>query len=185
MGLLTVGHGRLDRSGLGSLLTGADVERLVDVRRYPGSRANPGVAREALAGWLPELGIGYRWEERLGGRRKAGGEGVDSWWRVEQFRAYAAHTRTTDFADAVEVLLDDARERTLAVMCSEALWWRCHRRLIADVAVLRYDVPVRHLMHDGRLPEHVVADGARLGEDGCVYWDGACGSSGRPLRGDP
>ena len=168
MALLTVGHGRLDRDGLGSLLASAGVGLLVDVRRYPGSRANPDVKRDALAEWLPELGIGYRWEERLGGRRRVDGESPDTWWRVEQFRAYAAHTRTAGFAEAMGQLLGE--RGTVAVMCSESVWWRCHRRLIADVAVLAYDVPVGHLMHDGRRREHVVADGARL-DDGAVYWD--------------
>ena len=168
MALLTVGHGRLDRDGLGSLLASAKVALLVDVRRYPGSRANPDVKRDALAEWLPELGIDYRWEERLGGRRRVDGESPDPWWRVEQFRGYAAHTRTTEFAEAIQELLED--NGPVAVMCSESVWWRCHRRLIADVAVLAYDVPVEHLMHDGRLREHVVADGARL-DEGAVYWD--------------
>lgn len=168
MALLTVGHGRLDRDGLGPLLASAGVERLVDVRRYPGSRTNPDVKREAPAEWLPELGIGYRWEERLGGRRRVDQDSSDPWWRVEQFRAYAAHTRTAEFAGAVEELLEDTG--TVAVMCSESLWWRCHRRLIADVAVLRYDVPVLHLMHDGRLREHEPAAGARVA-DGWLVWD--------------
>ena len=67
-GLVTVGHGRLDREALGALLSATGVERLVDVRRFPGSRSNPDVSRDALGRWLPEAGIGYRWEERLGGR---------------------------------------------------------------------------------------------------------------------
>jgi uncharacterized protein (DUF488 family) len=170
--LITLGHGRLDRDGLGSLLVGAGVDLLVDVRRYPGSRANPDVKREALEAWLPERGPGYRWDGRLGGRRRLDGDSPDPWWQVGQFRGYAAHTRTPEFAEAMSELLDEARGRTVAVMCSESVWWRCHRRLIADVAVLRYDVRVEHLMHDGRLREHAVASGARVGEDGCVYWDG-------------
>jgi uncharacterized protein (DUF488 family) len=173
MQLITVGHGRLGRDELGPLLRSAGVELLVDVRRYPGSRANPDVARDALVAWVPELGIGYRWEERLGGRRRVEGDGPDTWWRVEQFRAYAAHTRTAEFTAAAEELLEEAAKRRVAVMCSESVWWRCHRRLIADVAVLRYDVRVEHLMHDGRLREHAVADGARVGGDGCLYWDGS------------
>lgn len=169
MALLTVGHGRLDRGSLGSLLRSAEVELLVDVRRYPGSRTNPDVKREALAKWLPGLGIGYRWEERLGGRRRVDGGSPDTWWQVEQFRAYAAHTRTAEFAEAMKQLLGEPG--TTAVMCSESLWWRCHRRLIADVTVLRYDVPVLHLMHDGRLREHQPAAGARVA-DGAVVWNG-------------
>ena len=96
MPLLTVGHGPQDRVALGGRLAVAGVDRIVDVRRFPGSRNNPDVARESLEEWLPALGIGYRWDERLGGRRRLPpGEAVaDGWWTVAQFAAYAAHTRT-------------------------------------------------------------------------------------------
>src|SRR5688572_15735847 len=94
--LLTVGHGSLDRQGLGQVLTGADVHVLVDVRRFPGSRTNPDARSDELSRWLPDLGIDYRWEQRLGGRRRlpAGETSLDPWWTVPAFRAYAAHTRT-------------------------------------------------------------------------------------------
>jgi len=170
--LLTVGHGRLDEAALGSLLRGASVGLLVDVRRFPGSRANPAVGRDALAGWLPEAGVDYRWEERLGGRRlRPTGEDEDPWWQVDAFRAYAAHTRTDAFGAAMGELLPEVSARRVAVMCSESVWWRCHRRLIADVAVVAHQVDVRHLMHDGRLTEHRPAEGARLRSDGHVVWD--------------
>jgi uncharacterized protein (DUF488 family) len=172
--LLTVGHGRLDEEGLARLLRAAGVELLVDVRRFPGSRANPAVGRDALPQWLPAAGIGYRWEERLGGRRKlpAGDPGQDTWWQVEAFGAYAAHTRTGEFRAAMADLLADVERRQVAVMCSESVWWRCHRRVIADVAVLGHGLEVRHLMHDGRTPVHVPSEGARLRPDGCLVWDG-------------
>ena len=171
--MLTVGHGTDDRAALGARLQGAGVEVVVDVRRFPGSRSNPDVARDALAEWLPVAGIGYRWEERLGGRRRLPpGEPVaDGWWTVAQFAAYAAHTRTPEFAAALDEVLAEAADRTVAVMCSEYVWWRCHRRLIADVAVLARGVPVRHLMPDGRLVEHRPAEGALL-VDRLVRWPG-------------
>jgi uncharacterized protein (DUF488 family) len=171
--LLTVGHGRLDRAALDSLLAGAGVDLLVDVRRYPGSRANRDVTREALERWLPEAGIGYRWEPRLGGRRRlpANEESADRWWQVGQFAAYAAHTRTEEFAAALGELLAEADRSRTAVMCSEAVWWRCHRRLVADVAELTGRAAVEHLMHDGRTVPHPVAEGARLAPDGRVFWD--------------
>lgn len=173
MQLLTVGHGTDDRAALGARLAGAGVELVVDVRRFPGSRSNPDVARDALAAWLPEAGIGYRWEERLGGRRRLPpGEPVaDGWWTVAQFAAYAAWTRTPEFAAALDEVLAPAAERTVAVMCSEYVWWRCHRRLIADVAVLARGVAVHHLMPDGRFVEHRPAEGAVLA-DGLVRWPG-------------
>jgi uncharacterized protein (DUF488 family) len=174
MPLLTTGHGREDRDQLGARLSGAGVGLLVDVRRFPGSRNHPDVASEALAGWLPELGIGYRWEERLGGRRRLprGEPVVDDWWTVAQFAAYAAHTRTPGFTTALDGVLAEAAEQTVAVMCSESVWWRCHRRLIADVAVLARGVPVTHLMPGGRLAPHHPSEGAVV-ENGLVYWPAA------------
>jgi uncharacterized protein (DUF488 family) len=170
--LLTVGHGPDDRARLGARLTAAGLADLVDVRRFPGSRSNPDVARDALAGWLPALGIGYRWEERLGGRRRLPrGEPVaDAWWTVAQFAAYAAHTRTPEFTAALDEVLAAAGSAAVAVMCSESVWWRCHRRLIADVAVLARGVPVTHLMPDGRPAGHRPSAGAVVGGDGLVRW---------------
>ena len=172
MPLLTVGHGHDDRARLAARLTGAAVGLLIDVRRFPGSRSNPDVRREALEEWLPEAGIGYRWEERLGGRRRlpAGEPVADPWWTVAQFAAYAAHTRTPEFAAALDAVLAEAAGAAVAVMCSEGVWWRCHRRLIADVAVLARGVPVTHLMPDGRLADHRPSEGAVLGDDGLVRW---------------
>jgi uncharacterized protein (DUF488 family) len=171
MALLTVGHGPQGREALGDRLAGAGVVVLVDVRRFPGSRNNPDVARESLEEWLPALGVGYRWDERLGGRRRLPpGEPVeDGWWTVAQFAAYAAHTRTPEFVAALDDVLAAAATATVAVMCSESVWWRCHRRLIADVAVLGRGVPVSHLMPGGRLTPHRPSEGAVL-IDGEVHW---------------
>lgn len=174
--LLTVGHGRLDRDALGDLLTVAGVEQLVDIRRFPGSRHNPDSRSEALEQWLPERGIDYRWEERLGGRRRLDpvedAASLDQWWRVAQFRAYAAGTRTPAFAEAVGELLATAARRPTVIMCSETVWWRCHRRIVADVAILQHGASVAHLMHDGRLTDHPVSEGARLTPEGTVVWGG-------------
>ncbi|WP_448073821.1 DUF488 domain-containing protein [Georgenia yuyongxinii] len=173
--LLTVGHGALDRAALTALLGSAQVGGVVDVRRFPGSRANPDVRRDALQDWLPAAGVAYRWEPRLGGRRhlsrEARAASPDSWWQVDAFRAYAAWTRDGEFREALTDLLRQAAEVRTAVMCSESVWWRCHRRLIADVAVLAHGTEVHHLMPDGRLRSHVVADGARLAGAGEVVWD--------------
>ena len=174
MALLTVGHGPQQRADLAARLLGAGIEQLIDVRRFPGSRNNPDVRREALEEWLPDAGIGYRWEDRLGGRRTLPrGEPVaDDWWTVTQFAAYAAHTRTPEFTAALDEVLAEASARTVAVMCSESVWWRCHRRLIADVVVLARGLPVHHVLPDGRLAPHRVSEGAVLGDDGLVRWPG-------------
>jgi uncharacterized protein (DUF488 family) len=172
MSLLTVGHGPQEHQAIGARLIGAGVERIVDVRRFPRSRTNSDVDREALEEWLPALGIGYRWDERLGGRRRLppGRPVEDGWWTVAQFAAYAAHTRTAEFTAALDELLIDSARADVAVMCSESVWWRCHRRLIADVAVLGRGVPVSHLMPDGRLAPHRPSEGAVTGSDGAVHW---------------
>ncbi|MET0764052.1 MAG: DUF488 domain-containing protein [Blastococcus sp.] len=175
MSLLTVGHGPQDRTALGARLTVAGVDRIVDVRRFPGSRSNPDVRREALEKWLPAVGIGYRWDDRLGGRRRLDPDAsvVDDWWTVPQFAAYAAHTRTAEFTAALGELLAEAADAAVAVMCSESVWWRCHRRLIADVAVLGRGVPVTHLLPDGRLTPHRPSAGALVGPDGRLSWPAA------------
>jgi uncharacterized protein (DUF488 family) len=129
--------------------------------------------REELARWLPDLGIGYQWEQRLGGRRRlpASATSVDRWWTVAAFRAYAAHTRTAEFASALDDVMALAGSASVALMCAESLWWRCHRRLIADVVVLTRAYAVRHIMPDGRLSEHRIAAGARV-VGTKVLWDG-------------
>ena len=172
MPLLTVGHDPDHRDRLAARLAAAEVALVVDVRRFPGSRSNPDVRREALEEWLPAAGTGYRWEARLGGRRRLPpGEPVaDGWWTVAQFAAYAAHTRTPEFAAALDEVLAEASASTVAVLCSESVWWRCHRRLIADVAVLGRGVPVDHVMPDGRLTPHAPSAGAVVGDDGLVHW---------------
>ena len=172
--LFTVGHGPTDRHQLGTRLTGTGVQQVVDVRRFPGSRNSPDVGKDLLAQWLPELGIGYRWEQRLGGRRSLPKDAavLDPWWRVAAFAAYSAYTRTPEFAAALDELLTAAADRRVSIMCSESVWWRCHRRVISDVSVLQQGVDVQHLMPDGRLSTHLVAEGARLHPDGQLYWDG-------------
>jgi uncharacterized protein (DUF488 family) len=169
-----VGHGTLRRDQLARLLRSAEIETLVDIRRFPHSRHNPDVEVAALSSWLPEAGISYRTEPRLGGRRRSPADDVteDTWWQVEQFSAYAAYTRTAPFLDAMTELLDQASQQRTAMMCSESVWWRCHRRLVADVAALSFRASVHHLMHDRRLLLHRAAVGARLRPDGRLVWDG-------------
>lgn len=169
---MTVGHGTADREQFSALLQGAGVKTLADVRRFPGSRRNLDTRKEALEEWLPSECIDYRWFEDLGGRRRqAEGESeADGWWRVAQFRAYAAYTRTAEFEASLAELRKVAAEKPTAIMCSESVWWRCHRRIVADVLVLLHGFEVYHLMHDGRLTLHEPSAGARI-SDSDVYWD--------------
>ncbi|MEU8802909.1 DUF488 domain-containing protein [Spirillospora sp. NPDC048819] len=170
--LVTFGHGTAGREELARLLREAGVSAVVDVRTAPGSRRNPDVQRTAMEEWLPAEGIGYRWEKRLGGFRRVEPDSPDTFWRNDSFRGYAGHTRTPGFVAAMDELLDEAGRARTAVMCSESVWWRCHRRLIADFAVLARGRPVLHLAHDGRLTEHPPTSGARLRDDGLLVYDG-------------
>ncbi len=170
MRVRTFGHGTASAAEIVSLLRGAGVELLVDVRTAPGSRRNPHVSRAELSRWLPEHGIAYRWERRLGGFRRPAPDSPDVFWREEMFRGYAAHMRTPEFTEAVDDLLGDSGER--AVMCSESVWWRCHRRLLADYLLLVREVPVDHLTHDGRITPHEPTSGVRVRDDGLLVYDG-------------
>jgi uncharacterized protein (DUF488 family) len=169
--LVTFGHSTADRGALAGLLREAGVTAVVDVRTAPGSRRDPDVSRQRLARWLPEEGIAYRWEQHLGGFRTPPPDSPDTVWRNASFRGYAAHTRSPEFVAAMDVLVDQAGGERTAVMCSEAVWWRCHRRLIADFAVLARGLLVQHLMHDGRLTPHNPTPGARLRGDGLLVYD--------------
>ncbi len=168
----TVGHGTLPADDLAALLGGAGIERVVDVRAFPGSRRHPQHGRDELERWLPAAGIAYEWLPALGGRRKGVPDSPHVALRNDSFRAYADHMEGDKFAGGVERLLARAVEAPTTVMCSESVWWRCHRRLLADHVVLVRRVPVRHLRHDGRTPEHRPTDGVRLREEQLVYDDG-------------
>jgi uncharacterized protein (DUF488 family) len=172
MPLFTFGHGTADRGRLMELLDAAGIAELVDVRTAPGSRRNPDVAREEMARWLPEHGIEYRWERRLGGWRKPPPDSPDIGLRNRAFTGYAAHMRTPEFLDAVRDLLVTVGNRPTTVLCSESLWWRCHRRMVADFVVLSAGIPVLHLMHDGQVHEHRPTDVARIRDDGLLVYDG-------------
>lgn len=148
------------------------------MRTAPGSRRNPDSAREAMARWLPDADIGYRWEPRLGGWRRPptnradSPDGPDSGLRNESFRSYAAHMRSPEFRVAIDELLLTAAEQQVAVMCAETVWWRCHRKLIADYLTLARAIEVLHLMHDGKLRPHRPTAEARVDGEVLVY-DGA------------
>ena len=171
--LLTFGHGAASTEKMISLLQGAGISLLVDVRTAPGSRRHPHVARAELRRWLQEAGISYRWDKRLGGLRTPEPDSPDVAFSVETLRGYAGHLRTPTFLTAVDQVLALASARgTAAVMCAESLWWRCHRRMLADFVLAVRGTPVRHLMHDGRLEEHRLSPGLRLREDGLLVYDG-------------
>jgi uncharacterized protein (DUF488 family) len=178
--LLTYGHGTESAERTLAILAGAGVSSLVDIRTAPGSRRNPQFVRAAMQEWLPDAGIAYRWEKRLGGFRKPSVGNPDLAWREDMFRGYAEHMRSADFRAAIDAVLAEAgqadvRSGLVTVMCSESLWWRCHRRLVADFASVARGVEVRHLMHDGHTQAHRPSPGLRLRDDGLLVYD-----SGQP-----
>ncbi|WP_046300122.1 MULTISPECIES: DUF488 domain-containing protein [unclassified Mycobacterium] len=167
--VFTFGHGTADRAEITALLTGAGVQGLIDVRSAPGSRRNPDSAREEMQRWLPAAGIGYRWEPRLGGWRRTKGESPDVGLRNDSFRSYAGYMRSEDFRAGIDELLAEAADQQVAVMCAETVWWRCHRRLIADYLTLVRGTEVRHLMHDGKLRDHRPTAEARVAGAVLIY----------------
>ncbi len=144
----TVGHGTRTTEELGALLRSAGVRVVIDVRRYPAGRRQPHLSRERLAGELPALGLEYQWwgDEMGGLRKRRPGPTRHPAWRTPGFRAYAEHMDSAPFRSALARLEDLARAgEDVAIMCAETLWWRCHRRLIADALTLD-GFEVRHLV---------------------------------------
>jgi uncharacterized protein (DUF488 family) len=165
----TIGHGTLTASTFVATAGAAGIDVVVDIRRYPGSRRYPQFSGDAMAAWLPEHGLEYRWLESLGGRRTLRSDSPNIVLRNEQFRAYADHMASQEFAEGVAEVCALTAERAVAVMCAESVWWRCHRRLLADHLVLAENIVVEHLFHDGRLVAHPVTGGARVAGDHVVY----------------
>lgn len=129
--------------------------------------------------WLPAAGIEYCWVAALGGRRTPTSVSVNTWWRNPQFRAYADYMATPEFAAGVTQLKELAVSHTAAVMCSESVWWRCHRRLIADHLMVVEGISVVHAFHDGRLTPHEPHEGLR--QDGSHVTYPAAGAEDRTL----
>jgi uncharacterized protein (DUF488 family) len=166
----TIGHGARDLDTFMSLLEGAGIRRLVDVRTAPGSRKHPHFGGDALAASLRDRGIEYEWKgKELGGWRRARPDSRHTGITSPGFRGYADHMETSEFREAREWLVGSASETPTAAMCAESLWWRCHRRMIAD-AVVAAGHEVRHIMDGGKLDPHRLHPTARI-EDGAPVYD--------------
>jgi uncharacterized protein (DUF488 family) len=169
MSLYTIGHGTRPISEFVSLLQQADIALLIDVRAFPGSRTNPQFAQAPLRESLANAGIAYEHWPALGGRRKGlGAASPNAAWKNAAFRAYADYMMEESFWLAIDELLKRASEQPTAVLCSETLWWRCHRRLIADAAVAR-GARVLHLITAGKPSEHVLSPVARIVDRRVIY----------------
>lgn len=159
--LWTIGHSTRAIDEFLELLSSYHIGALVDVRSFPGSRRYPHFNRENLAASLTAAGIEYIHMPELGGRRKAKPDSLNMTWRNESFRGYADYMATEAFHEGIERLKALARTRRTAIMCSEAVWWRCHRSLISDY--LKADgARVLHILAFGKSEEHPFTSAAQL-----------------------
>ena len=164
----TVGHSTRSGEEFGKILLAHEIKVLVDVRSFPGSRRLPQFNKPELAESLRELGIEYRHEPRLGGRRKPRADSHNTVWKNASFRAYADHMESEEFRRGVDELLEvAARERT-AMMCAEAVWWRCHRSLIADYLKAEGHTVI-HIIDQKKTEEHPFTPAARIVEGQLSY----------------
>jgi uncharacterized protein (DUF488 family) len=166
--IFTIGHGTRAPEAFLGLLREAGVGRLVDVRTAPGSRRNPQFGRDALETTLRAAGIAYEWwGNDLGGFRKPSPDSRHTALEKDTFRGYADHMDTDAFAQALDRLVETSRTIPTAIMCAETVWWRCHRRMIADALLLRGAIVV-HLM-DGGPRRHELHPNARVDDGRPVY----------------
>ena len=159
--LWTIGHSTREWDAFAAMLDEASIACLVDVRRFAGSRRNPQYSPVLMASALHRAGIDYVPMPEFGGRRSPQVDSPNGAWRVTAFRGYADYMSTRDFELARERLMQAADDKRTAVMCAEAVWWRCHRRLIADDFVAR-GWQVLHLMAPGKVQPHPLNPAARM-----------------------
>lgn len=166
--LWTIGHSTRSSDEFLALLQSQDIQRLVDIRRYPGSRRYPHFHAAALAKDLSLAGIGYEEKPTLGGRRTAQSDSPNSGWKNASFRGYADYMQTEEFETALDELMSlGANERT-AIMCAEAVPWRCHRSLVADALLVRgWDVA--HIMSPSQVRPHRLTTFAQVQSGRLVY----------------
>jgi uncharacterized protein (DUF488 family) len=170
----TIGHSNRPIGEFVTLLRQVAIEALADVRSVPGSRANPQFNEHALAAVLAEVEIAYRHIERLGGLRKRGkdwGPSRNGYWENESFRNYADYAATAPFREGLAELRALGQRQLSAVMCSEAVWWRCHRRIIADY-LLASGETVIHILGEGNLETAHINSAAVIGADGVITYPG-------------
>jgi len=157
----TVGHSTRSGEEFGQILRVHEIQVLVDVRSFPGSRRYPQFNRETLSESLAKLGIEYKHAPRLGGRRTPRKDSHNTAWKNASFRAYADHTETDEFRNGVEELLELADDSRVAVMCAEAVWWRCHRSLISDYLKAKGHTVI-HILDENKTEEHPFTSAARI-----------------------
>lgn len=166
--IYTIGHSTHPIEIFLAMLKSFGIKNLVDVRRLPGSRKFPQFDQDTLRKSLEEIGITYVYETNLGGRRKVKKDSINTSWRNTSFQAYADYMETEEFKNAVTVLERIASNGPTVFMCSEAVWWRCHRSMISDYLKVR-DWNVQHIMGEGKSTEHPYTSPARIVDGEVVY----------------
>ena len=171
----TIGHSTRTQEEFLDVLSVHGLSAIADVRRFPGSKRHPHFAREALEQSLPANGVEYLWLPQLGGRRRPRKDSRNDGWRNEAFRGYADHLDSAEFDEGLQLLVALAAGRRAAMMCSELLWWRCHRSLVSDVLKAR-GWTVLHVVDASPPKEHPWTGPARIVEGRLDY--SAPGGSG-------
>ena len=172
MTVFTIGHSTRPFDAFLGMLRQAGVDLLVDVRTVPRSRRNPQYNTDVLPAALAPAGIGYRHIAALGGlrgRSRSSEPSPNGLWRNASFRNYADYATTAGFAAGLDALRALARDHVPAIMCAEAVWWRCHRRIIADY-LITHGVPVEHILAAGRSEPAKLTPGAVVQPDGVVLY---------------
>ena len=169
----TVGHSTRSAEEFGQILLAHDIKLLVDVRSFPGSRRYPQFNKAQLSEALTDIAIEYHHAPLLGGRRRPKGDSRNIAWKNSSFRAYADYMESDDFRTGVRELLELAGQRRTGVMCAEALWWRCHRSLIADY-LKAAGHSIVHIMDATKAEEHPFTAAARI-VDGELSYRGLLG----------
>jgi len=168
----TIGHSNRDLDAFAGLLGEAGVERVVDIRTVPRSRANPQFNQDTLAQALADRQVSYEHVAALGGLRgksKTVARDLNRYWENDSFHNYADYALSPAFGAGLEHLLARGREQRCAIMCSEAVWWRCHRRIVADYLLAR-GLPVFHIMGPGRIDPASLTPGAVVQPDGTLAY---------------
>ncbi len=168
--IYTIGHSTHSLDGFMGMLQSFHIRMLADIRRFPGSRRYPLFNKESLKAALESNGIAYVHLEELGGRRKVQKDSKNNRWRNDSFRGYADYMDTKPFQAAVEKLEAIAREQPTAYMCSEAVWWRCHRSMVSDYLKAK-GWTVLHIMAAGKVAEHPYTSPARVAGNNVYYYD--------------
>jgi len=166
--VLTIGHSTRPLREFLALLQAHGVTRVVDVRTIPGSRRNPQFSKDSLASELQKAGVGYTHLPGLGGLRRAKPDSTNIGWRNASFRGFADYMQTPEFTRSLEELIQLARHDRPALMCAEAVPWRCHRSLISDALSVR-GIPVEHIMSLTRRQPHTLTPFAKVEGTRLIY----------------